>query len=70
MFPDQFEEHSSGNTNGSRYEVYALLGEVSGSGMLLGYLLIQSSPQSAGKGSNSVEDRGYMRFQSRQKNTD
>jgi hypothetical protein len=37
--------NDAGNTNGSRYEVYALLGEVYGSGMPLGYLL-QSSPQS------------------------
>jgi hypothetical protein len=32
-----------GNTNGSNYEVYALLGEVYGSGCPLGYLLLQSS---------------------------
>ncbi len=32
----------TGNTNGSRFEVYALLGEVYGSGCPLGYLLIQS----------------------------
>jgi MULE transposase domain len=32
-----------GNTNGSRFEVYAILGEVYGSGMPLGYLLIQSN---------------------------
>ena len=32
-----------GNTNGSNFEVYALLGEVSGSGCPLGYLLVQSS---------------------------
>ncbi|KAJ6458442.1 hypothetical protein C8R45DRAFT_843769, partial [Mycena sanguinolenta] len=38
---------SAWNTNGSRYEVYALLGEVYGLGMPLGYLLVQSSPQSA-----------------------
>ena len=32
----------SGNTNGSQFEVYALLGEVYGSGCPLGYLLIRS----------------------------
>lgn len=31
------------NTNGSRYEVYALLGEIYGSGCPLGYLLIRST---------------------------
>ena len=35
--------HSLGNTNASRFEVYALLGETYGSGCPLGYLLIQSS---------------------------
>ncbi|KAJ7046237.1 hypothetical protein C8F04DRAFT_876143, partial [Mycena alexandri] len=34
---------SAWDTNGSRYEVFALLGEVYGSGMPLGYLLIQTS---------------------------
>ncbi|PPQ85367.1 hypothetical protein CVT26_000899, partial [Gymnopilus dilepis] len=34
---------SAWNTNGSNFEVYALLGEVSGSGCPLGYLLIQSA---------------------------
>ncbi|KAJ7823670.1 hypothetical protein B0H13DRAFT_2375936 [Mycena leptocephala] len=38
---------SAWNTNGSRYEVYALLGEVYGPGMPLGYLLVQSTPESA-----------------------
>lgn len=33
---------ASGNTNASKFEVYALLGEVYGSGCPLGYLLIQS----------------------------
>jgi hypothetical protein len=37
-----------GNTNGSRYEVYALLGEVYGSGMPLGYLLVQSKDSASG----------------------
>ena len=37
---------SLGNTNGSRYELYALLGEVYVSGMPLGYLLVQSTPES------------------------
>ena len=32
-----------GETNGSKFEVYALLGEVYGSGCPLGYLLIQSA---------------------------
>lgn len=32
-----------GNTNGSKFEIYALLGEVYGSGCPLGYLLIQST---------------------------
>lgn len=39
---------TSGNTNGSRYEVYALLGEVYGSGCPLGYLLIRSSDGNPG----------------------
>jgi hypothetical protein len=34
---------SLGNTNGSNFEVYALLGEVAGSGCPLGYLLIHSA---------------------------
>jgi hypothetical protein len=39
-----------GNTNGSRFEVYALLGEVYGSGCPLGYLLIRSfNGESGGK---------------------
>ncbi|THU75985.1 hypothetical protein K435DRAFT_601431, partial [Dendrothele bispora CBS 962.96] len=33
---------SAWNTNGSRYELYALLGELYGSGCPLGYLLLQS----------------------------
>ncbi len=33
----------TGNTNGSRFEVYTLLGKVYGSGCPLGYLLIQSN---------------------------
>ncbi|KAI0042579.1 hypothetical protein FA95DRAFT_1636386 [Auriscalpium vulgare] len=37
---------SAWNTNGSRYEVYALLGEAYGSGIPLGYLLVQSSATS------------------------
>ncbi|KAJ7500458.1 hypothetical protein B0H11DRAFT_1714586 [Mycena galericulata] len=41
---------SAWNTNGSRYEVYALLGEVYGSGMPLGYLLVQSTPDSESGG--------------------
>jgi hypothetical protein len=32
-----------GNTNGARFEVFALLGEIYGSGLPLGYLLIQSN---------------------------
>jgi len=38
-----------GNTNGSNYEVYALLGEVYGSGCPLGYLLLHSDGESGGK---------------------
>ncbi|KJA13622.1 hypothetical protein HYPSUDRAFT_151410 [Hypholoma sublateritium FD-334 SS-4] len=38
---------SAWNTNGSNYEVYALLGEISGSGCPLGYLLIQSGKDGA-----------------------
>lgn len=34
--------YQTGNTNKSRFELYALLGEVFGSGCPLGYLLIQS----------------------------
>ncbi|KAJ7348504.1 hypothetical protein DFH08DRAFT_633394, partial [Mycena albidolilacea] len=41
---------SAWNTNGSRYEIYALLGEVYGSGMPLGYLLVQSHPGSVAGG--------------------
>lgn len=37
-----------GNTNGSNFEVYALLGELSGSGCPLGYLLLQSNHTSEG----------------------
>ena len=36
-------KNQSGNTNGSHFEVYALLGEVAGSGSPLGYLLIRSA---------------------------
>jgi hypothetical protein len=32
-----------GNTNGARFEVFVLLGEIYGSGLPLGYLLIQSN---------------------------
>ncbi|KAK1222979.1 hypothetical protein PQX77_014179 [Marasmius sp. AFHP31] len=38
---------SAWNTNKSRFEIFALLGEVYGSGCPLGYLLIQSSPNHA-----------------------
>ncbi|KAF7371939.1 Sister chromatid cohesion protein [Mycena venus] len=41
---------SAWDTNGSCYEVFALLGEVYGSGMPLGYLLIQSSSNAAAGG--------------------
>ncbi|KAJ7769753.1 hypothetical protein B0H14DRAFT_2632715 [Mycena olivaceomarginata] len=41
---------SAWDTNGSRYEVFALLGEVYGSGMPLGYLLIQSSSTASAGG--------------------
>lgn len=37
-----------GNTNGSRYEVYALLGEVYGSGLPLGYVLIRLDKAASG----------------------
>ncbi|KAF5372249.1 hypothetical protein D9758_004985 [Tetrapyrgos nigripes] len=40
---------SAWNTNGSHYELYALLGEVYGSGCPLGYLLLQS-PKSGEEG--------------------
>ncbi|RDX42198.1 hypothetical protein OH76DRAFT_1314939, partial [Lentinus brumalis] len=36
---------STWSTNGSRYELYALLGEVYGSGLPLGFLLLRSSPE-------------------------
>ena len=36
-----------GNTNGSNYEVYALLGKISGSGCPLGYILIKSGKDGA-----------------------
>ena len=39
---------TSGNTNGSNYKVYALLGEVYGSGCPLGYLLLHSSDGESG----------------------
>ncbi|KAJ7026510.1 hypothetical protein C8F04DRAFT_890657, partial [Mycena alexandri] len=45
---------SAWNTNGSRYEVYALLGEVYGSGMPLGYLLVQSTPESSAGGKEKI----------------
>ncbi|KAI0054907.1 hypothetical protein BV25DRAFT_1934416 [Artomyces pyxidatus] len=37
---------SAWNTNGSRFEVYAILGETYGSGMPLGFLMIQAHPDS------------------------
>lgn len=40
---------SLGNANKSQFEVYALLGEVYGSGCPLGYLLIQSNNGDAGE---------------------
>ncbi|THH03045.1 hypothetical protein EW146_g10517, partial [Bondarzewia mesenterica] len=43
---------SAWNTNGSRYEVYVLLGEVQGSGLPLGYLLIQSNAATHGAKEN------------------
>ena len=36
---------SAWNTNGSRFEVYALLGEIYGSGCPMGYILIQTSDE-------------------------
>jgi hypothetical protein len=36
---------SAWNTNGSRFEVYALLGEIYGSGCPMGYILIQTSEE-------------------------
>ncbi|KAG6819142.1 hypothetical protein H0H93_014943 [Arthromyces matolae] len=41
---------SAWNTNGSDYEVYALLGEVYGSGCPLGYLLMKSTSSEANPG--------------------
>ncbi|THH12617.1 hypothetical protein EW146_g7526 [Bondarzewia mesenterica] len=43
---------SAWNTNGSRYEVYVLLGEVQGFGLPLGYLLIQSNAATHGAKEN------------------
>jgi hypothetical protein len=46
-----------GNTNGSRFEVFALLGELYGSGFPLGYLLIRSSEDSESGGKeNYIKD--------------
>ncbi|KAF5366172.1 hypothetical protein D9758_005759 [Tetrapyrgos nigripes] len=49
---------SAWNTNGSRYELYALLGEVYGSGCPLGFLLLQS-PQ---KGDAGVKEDYILCF--------
>ncbi|KAF8956350.1 hypothetical protein BDZ97DRAFT_1671707 [Flammula alnicola] len=47
---------STWNTNGSRFEVYALLGEVYGSGCPLGYLLIRSSGGESGGKERFIAD--------------
>ncbi len=47
---DILTQKKSGNTNGSNFEVYALLGKLAGSGCPLGYVLIQSSAGNGGPG--------------------
>ncbi|KIL55523.1 hypothetical protein M378DRAFT_17871 [Amanita muscaria Koide BX008] len=46
----EFSLDSAWNTNKSGYEVYALLGEIYGSGSLLGYLLLKSSGEGVAGG--------------------
>ena len=43
-----FDLECPGNMNGARFEVFALLGEIYGSGLPLGYLLIQSNIRELG----------------------
>ena len=60
------ESKKLGNTNGSNFEVYALLGELAGSGCPLGYLLIQSS---AGNGEPGGKERYIKKLLAHFKNT-
>ncbi|THU77980.1 hypothetical protein K435DRAFT_692671 [Dendrothele bispora CBS 962.96] len=50
---------SAWNTNASHYELYALLGEVYGSGCPLGYLLLQS-PKSGEEGAKESYIRAFL----------
>ena len=54
---------SAWNTNGSRFEVYALLGEIYGSGCPMGYILIQTSEnkQTGGKERYLTELLSYFK---------
>lgn len=53
-------ESITGNTNGSRYEVYALLGETYGSGLPLGYVLIRLDNAAPGAKERSI--RALLRY--------
>ncbi|KAJ7689078.1 hypothetical protein B0H14DRAFT_2420865 [Mycena olivaceomarginata] len=50
------------DTNGSRYEVFALLGEMYGSGMPLGYLLIQFSSTASAPAEHPSQFRAITAF--------
>ena len=54
---------SLGNTNGSNFEIYALLGEVAGLGCPLGYLLIQSAAGSETGGKQRYLEELLEHFQ-------
>lgn len=56
-----------GNTNGSSFEVYALLGEVYGSGCPLGYLLIRSSEKTETGGKSRYITELLKHFKSKWK---
>lgn len=47
-----------GHTNGANYELYAVLGEIYGSGMPLGFLLLQSD----GSGEKGAKERFLSEF--------
>lgn len=47
-----------GNTNGAKYELYSVLGELYGSGFPLGYILVQSD----GSGSHGAKERLLSEF--------
>jgi hypothetical protein len=54
-----------GETNGSRFELYALLGEVYGSGLPLGFLLLQSQGGGAKGGTERVIRQFLRHFKTR-----